>query len=1079
MHGTRGSLLRLGLIATVALAAGAGVTPGVAASRPVGTATTHTAGTIAPGPTSMMDCNGWSAKYPSPVPGMKMRCVDPIAVDGTSSDYGTASGYGCGYSSGYGYGSSGNSKFYDNCHYVGHDEPTTKFISTAPGSGNTFTFYQQLSTDPAASLTRTTSPTGSTVSDYATLSPAPWFGLPICDPNSFPNGACTPDSDTNTTTTAGSAFMELQFYPPKYGPWMDNVSMDLTKWTVALNIDSLECAGDATTGCASPNPNCVEPINFALLTHDGVPTGPPGPASATGKTFAENADTLQMNPGDTLKVSITDVPDSGSPSVGGLRAEVDDLTTGEKGFIVSSAANGFENTDNATCMGSPYSFHAEYSTASQGNQVDWAALEGGVLMEQEIGHSEPCGSVSGADAQSISADNFSDPAVMAVCNGGFEGQNGASGTGEGPCGTGQPTPNNCPGATTEGTSATACPMTGGACEQSDGFCLPAGQRTVTVNSAPEVWNQPIATCEQNQTQNGDLDFDGSPYIADWPDGSSTHPTSFRYLGPFDAAGNPYPQTQFETDAPGSENNCNPSSPTASTCKVPADGSTFYPFWSLTSRQGLDGVTTNTASPACTWNFGNQIPGITDNAFGQAAQYGSASAHYGGTLISAPVSNPAISGTCPAVTFSQVTASHFVPLSPSRVLDTRQPSQGVCTVTGSATVEPCATLGPGQSMDVQITGASDVNTGAPSGVPGDGTVTAVVMNVTAADTTGSSYFTVWPKGASRPLASNLNFTPGQVVPNLVEVPVSGDGKVSIFNQSGTADAVFDVAGYYTGHVSGSAGLFRPLPPSRIMDTRVPSPGCGSTCVTLGPGGVRTLNVAGANDINGNPSGVPGGGTAAAVVLNVTVTNPSASGFLTVWPAGQSRPTASNVNFVPDQTVPNRVIVELGSGGAISILNNAGNTDVVVDVGGYYTSATAAGGNGGYTPVVPARILDTRSSEGSCAPTCTTIAPNTTLILHVAGSSDATTGNASGVPGMAASNPPSSVVLNVTVTNPTHASFLTIYPGGSPVPVISDLNFVAGQTVPNLVVVKLDPSGNVTIYNQAGSVDVVVDVEGWYT
>ena len=424
-------------------------------------------------------------------------------------------------------------------------------------------------------------------------------------------------------------------------------------------------------------------------------------------------------------------------------------------------------------------------------------------------------------------------------------------------------------------------------------------------------------------------------------------------------------------------------------------------------------------------------------------------------------------------------SRYVSLPPSRVLDTRLPAKGSCSVTSTGTAEACTTLGGGQSMDVQVTGANDVNTGVASGVPNDGSVTAVVMNVTATNTTANSYLTVWPKGAVRPTASNLNFVPGQVVPNLVQVPVSSDGKVSVYNFAGSADVVFDVAGYYTSTGTGSAGLFRPLAPARLMDTRLGSAGCASTCTTLGPNSSVTLKVVGAPDITtGSPSGVPNDGTADSVVLNMTVTNPTASGFLTVFPTGTTRPTTSNVNFVPGLTVPNRAIVGLGTGGTITVYNNAGNTDVVIDVGGYYTTATATGTNGVYTPVAPSRILDTRGHLGSCAGTCAAIPSNASLTLHVAGSSDITTGNSSGVPSMSAGAPPSAVVLNVTAVNPNHDSFLTIYAAGS-LPVISDLNMTPGVTVPNLVVVKLAPDGTVTIYNQSGSVDVVVDVEGWYT
>ena len=111
------------------------------------------------------------------------------------------------------------SRFTDNGWYVGHDEPSVKFISSQPGSGNTMTYVMKLSEGPqdAPRLRTAASPT------TAQLSLAPWFGLPICDPKSYPQNQCTPDSDTNSglisdPNDAGSAFMELQFYPPGFTP---------------------------------------------------------------------------------------------------------------------------------------------------------------------------------------------------------------------------------------------------------------------------------------------------------------------------------------------------------------------------------------------------------------------------------------------------------------------------------------------------------------------------------------------------------------------------------------------------------------------------------------------------------------------------------------------------------------------------------------------------------------------------------------------------------------------------------------------------------------------------------------------
>ena len=128
-----------------------------------------------------------------------------------------------------------------------------------------------------------------------------------------------------------------------------------------------------------------------------------------------------MNPGDVLALQITD------PKAG-FTTKLTDLTTGQSGFMVASAGNGFMDTNVKTCAGIPHTFHAEYSTASQQNQVPWAALEGGVIMQQEIGHSEACNSVS--NKLGFSEPGISDPNMYQTCIGGSEGKKAV---GQGPC----------------------------------------------------------------------------------------------------------------------------------------------------------------------------------------------------------------------------------------------------------------------------------------------------------------------------------------------------------------------------------------------------------------------------------------------------------------------------------------------------------------------------------------------------------------------------------------------------------------------------------------------------------------------
>src|SRR5439155_26518668 len=130
--------------------------------------------------------------------------------------------------------------------------------------------------------------------------------------------------------------------------------------------------------------------------------------------------------------------------------------------------------------------------------------------------------------------------------------------------------------------------------------------------------------------------------------------------------------------------------------------------------------------------------------------------------------------------------------------------------------------------------------------------------------------------------NLNFGPGQTVPNLVIVKVGPDGKVKLYNCCGQTHAIFDVVGWYGG-LATDGTLSRSLPPGRILDTRPGPQG-------LPPGKVGQAGTA-VNVVN--VGGVPP--SAKAVVVNTTVTEPTAASYLTVWPSGATRPTASNLNF----------------------------------------------------------------------------------------------------------------------------------------------------------------------------------------
>ena len=398
------------------------------------------------------------------------------------------------------------------------------------------------------------------------------------------------------------------------------------------------------------------------------------------------------------------------------------------------------------------------------------------------------------------------------------------------------------------------------------------------------------------------------------------------------------------------------------------------------------------------------------------------------------------GSAYTVTVPVVPGSTYFPLSPARLLDTRN---------GTGTGGAVAPIAAASAIDLDVTGVG--------GVPETG-VTAVALNVVATNVTGDSYLTVWPAGQPRPLASNLNFRPGVSVPNLVIARVGIDGKVSLYNNVGNVDVAADVQGYFQGDTTGSS--YVPLSPSRILDTRN---GTGGTSTPVGAGGTIELKV---TDVGGVPAT---NGT--AVALNVTATNVSgAESFLTVWPSGTSRPTASNLNFIGGQTVPNLVIARVGEGGKVAIYNNVGTVDVVADTQGYFAAPVASGTalpGAVYNPANPARILDTRNGTGVPGGAQGHLGSPHSVEVQVTG--------AGGVPANA-----TAVVLNVTAADAFGPdSYLTVWPTGTSQPLASNLNFVAGQTVPNLVIAKIGAGGKVSFYNNMGSVAVVADVQGWFT
>ncbi|MGZ4602461.1 MAG: hypothetical protein ACXV0U_02550 [Kineosporiaceae bacterium] len=469
---------------------------------------------------------------------------------------------------------------YDNPgdEYVGHDEPSLEFKSGVRGSGNDMTYVVTLPKDPKAQPTA--SGAHGTTWNFQ-LRPAFWFGLTLCDGESAPEytTTCVPDSDKNDLVGTdpskkdyigkhpGNAYMELQFYEPGYVPQFEGFGCTATQYCAAMTIDSLtlnQNTGVANTAaCDDYILGGTEPVNWAYITRSGRSQAPADPLF-TG-TFtnpdlsAVNPDPgldLMMNPGDRIKIHMHDTP-------AGFRTDLTDLTTGQRGSMTASTANGFAHVlyrpDSTTCQSAPYAFHPEYSTANpRGNT--WSAHTYNVAMSDEIGHFENCLRL---DAEFNCAVPGSQDAA----------------TGLDP-------------------------------DDDNNFCVPGSDSTLV---------------KINGCFSSDGDWDGQSYRPDWPGTNRNpvldrllHPTPVMFTSPVTMGSVNYSKIAFETDLPRIETADSQDKPpfcdrtTGANCVNPPAGAQSYPIFTTGRRFG-----------GCVWQEGGPyLPGTT-NTFGgtSTAEFG--------------------------------------------------------------------------------------------------------------------------------------------------------------------------------------------------------------------------------------------------------------------------------------------------------------------------------------------------------------------------------------------------------------------------------------------------------------------------
>ncbi len=362
---------------------------------------------------------------------------------------------------------------------------------------------------------------------------------------------------------------------------------------------------------------------------------------------------------------------------------------------------------------------------------------------------------------------------------------------------------------------------------------------------------------------------------------------------------------------------------------------------------------------------------------------------------------------------------FVALSPTRYVDTRY-------------TRP---IGANATLTLQIAGLN--------GIPAD--ATAIALNITVTQPQAPGFIAAYPAGSS-PGASTLNFVAGQTVPNAAVVRVGTGGAVSLRNSSiGTSHLIVDVFGYYLATTVVQPGVFVPVSPVRVADSR-------NTGV-VGPSGDLVV------DLNAQLAGALGANVAgASAVVNVTVTGPKMSGFATAYPSGSGVPNASALNFTPGATLANMSIVRVGADGLIRVRNvSPGTTHVIVDLSGFFVGGTVTM-KGGFVPTsTPTRVLDTRIGLGAGTP----------------GAGATITAD----PGLASA---AAVALNLTVTAPQATGYLVAWPADRARPTASQVNFKANQTIANFGQIRVSALKTIAICNfSSGSAAVIADVAGYYT
>ena len=366
------------------------------------------------------------------------------------------------------------------------------------------------------------------------------------------------------------------------------------------------------------------------------------------------------------------------------------------------------------------------------------------------------------------------------------------------------------------------------------------------------------------------------------------------------------------------------------------------------------------------------------------------------------------------------ALRFVPVTPCRVVDTRNPDGPF----GGPTIQ-----GGTYRIFPIPQGACNIPASAQ----------AYSFNVTVVPQGHLGYLTLWPDGQGLPGVSTINSVDGRIKAGASISPAGTAGAVDAY-ASNTTDLILDINGYFE-RASSTALAFYPLTGCRVADTRWPDGPLGGPYLLAGQERDFSVLV--------SACGIPS--TAQAYSFNVTAYPHGRLGYLTVWPQGQPQPEASTLNAINGLATSNEAIVPAGISGNVAAYASA-DTDLTLDVNGYF----AVPGEGGmsFYPLVPCRVLDTRQHHGAFTGTIVT-----DVVDSGCGTQDALV-----------------YVMNATVVPQTGLNHVTIWPTSEQQPAVYTLEAWDGVITSNLAIVA-NIDGWLNAY-ASNSTQLILDSFGYF-